>query len=90
MKTQFKIIYIITPHSKRVCSHGLECPYSADIFTPSLFFIKPDYVRRKLLTHIICPCCTYAAFITGAFELEKGCHKSIIKYGRKLRSLLLL
>ncbi len=61
MKTQFKIIYFITSHSKRVCTHGLECPYGAYIFTPSLFFINSD--MYKLLTHIICPFCAYATFI---------------------------
>ncbi len=58
-----QFIYFITPHSKRVCAHGLECPYGAYIFISSLFFYKSGYVRGKLLKHIIRPYCAYAVFI---------------------------
>ena len=50
MKTDFKIIvYFITflTPGKRVRTHGLECPYGAYIFTPSLFFITPDMCVEK-------------------------------------------
>ncbi len=69
MKTQFKIIYFITSHSKSVRTHGLECPYGEYIFTPSIFFYKSGYVHGKLLTHIICPFCAYATFINETLGL---------------------
>ncbi len=46
MKTQLKLVYFITPHSKRVCTHGLECLY---IFTACLFFINPDMCVENCL-----------------------------------------
>ncbi len=62
IKTQFKIIYFITPHCKSVHTHGLECPYGAYIFTPSLFLINPDMCMENCL-RILCPFCAYATFI---------------------------
>ncbi len=61
MKTQFKIIYFITPHSKRV--HGLECPYGCVHIYGKFILYKSGYVCGKLLTHIICSFCAYTAFI---------------------------
>ncbi len=40
MKTHFKTIYFITPHSKSLYTWvygAYECAYGADIFTPSLW-----------------------------------------------------
>ncbi len=44
MKAEFKIVvYFITflTSGKRVCTHGLECPYGTYLCL-SLFFINPD------------------------------------------------
>ncbi len=52
------IIYFITPpHSKRVCLHGLECPYGEYIFTPSLFCQNTDLCVEN------CICILYGHFV---------------------------
>ncbi len=63
MKTQFKIIYFITSHSKSVRTHGLECLCGEYIFYDKFILYKSGFVRGKLLTHIICPFCVYATFM---------------------------
>ncbi len=57
MKTQFKIVYFINSHSKRVRMHGLECPYDADIFMAILYFINLDICVEN------CLCILYAHFV---------------------------
>ncbi len=44
---------------------GIDCPYGADIFTPSLFFFNLDICVKKLCMHISMPilCIVYATFI---------------------------
>lgn len=44
----FCLLSYFTYSSKRVCMHGIESPYSAHIFMPSLFFKNTDMCRRKL------------------------------------------
>ncbi len=55
MKTKFKLfIYFITflTPGKIVCTHGLECPYGAYIFMPSLFFINPDRCVENCIRNV--------------------------------------
>jgi len=55
----FGLLHYFAHSSKRVCTHGLELPYGAHIFTLSLFFINPDMCVENPVRTFQCLFCVY-------------------------------